>query len=149
MAIERGADAELGAEFGLLVGAHALVAIADGDIGIAGEEDAAVGQPLQRGEAAQRVVARKRIVEEGAIEGSEVEAFGERPGLVLGQLDQAVAQAGAQNCSSVSAKTVRPAALSGPSWASAGGRITSAKKRAVTSLASRKAGSPSRAASLV
>ena len=32
----------------------------------------------------------------------------------------------AQNCSSDSANTVLPAALSGPSWARAGGRMTSA-----------------------
>ena len=35
-------------------------------------------------------------------------------------------QAWRQNWSSLSANTVRPAALSGPSWARAGGRMTSA-----------------------
>lgn len=111
MAIERGADAELGPELRLLVGTHAGVAVANRDVGIAREEHAAVGQPLHGREAAQRVIAGKWIVEEGAIEGSEVEAFGERLGLVRWEFDQARGQ----NCSSGSAKTVRPAALSGPS----------------------------------
>lgn len=72
--------------------------------------------------AAQRVIVGKGIVEERLFERGEVEAPGEGPRLVFGELDQAVAQ----NWSSFSANTVRPAAFSGPSWASAGGRITSA-----------------------
>jgi hypothetical protein len=38
------------------------------------------------------VVARERIVEEGALEVGEVEAVGEGAGLVVRQLDQAPAQ---------------------------------------------------------
>ena len=82
MAIERRADAELGAELGLLVGAHAGVAVADRDVGVAREEDAAVGQALQRREAAQRVIVGERIVEEGGLERRQVEAPGEGLGLV-------------------------------------------------------------------
>src|SRR4029079_6011905 len=102
------------------------------------------GQALDRRELAQRVVAREGIVEEGTVQPGKIEAVGEGARLAVRQLDQSRAQ----NCSSLSANTVRPAALSGPSWASAGGRITSAKKRAVITLASRKAGSPCRGASL-
>ena len=53
---------------------------------------------------------------------NQVEAPGEGLGLVRRQLDQP----SGQSCASVSANTVRPAALMGPSWASAGGRTTSA-----------------------
>ena len=62
------------------------------------------------------------IVEKSALQRREIEAPGECPGLVRRQLDEAAGQ----NWSSLSANTVRPAALSGPSWASAGGTITSA-----------------------
>ena len=72
--------------------------------------------------AAQRVIVGEGVVEERSLERSEVEAPGEVPRLFLGQFDQTPAQ----NCSSLRANTVRPAALRGPSWASAGGRITSA-----------------------
>jgi len=86
------------------------------------DEDAAVGQALQRREAAQRVIVGERIGQEGGFERRQVEPPGE--GLCLGrrQLDQGAVQ----SCASESANTVRPAALSGPSWASAGGRTTSA-----------------------
>src|SRR5262249_16303971 len=140
MAVERRADPELRAELGFLVRAHARIAVALRHVGIARQEHAAVGQALDWREAAPRVVARERGIGEGLVEAGQMEALGQGARLVLGQL--------AQNCSSFSANTVRPAAFSGPSWASAGGRITSAKKRAVITLASRKAGSPSRAASL-
>jgi len=122
VAIERRADAELGAELGLLVGAHAGVAIADRDVGVAREKDAAVRQALQRREAAQRMVVGERIVEKSPLERCQIEPPGEGLGFVLGQFDQATSQSWA----SVRANTVRPAALRGPSWASAGGRITSA-----------------------
>ena len=62
------------------------------------------------------------IVEERLLQGREIEAPGEGLRFVRRQLDQARAQ----SCASVNANTVRPAALMGPSWASAGGTITSA-----------------------
>src|SRR5215212_6591936 len=96
MLVERRADAELGSELGLLVGAHDRIAIADRDVGIARQEHAAVGQALER---------------------RQIEAPGEGLRLVCRKLDQARAQ----SCASESANTVRPAALSGPSWANAGG----------------------------
>jgi hypothetical protein len=122
MAIERRADAELGPELGLLVRQHARIAIADRDIGMAREEDAAIGQALDRREAAQRVIAGKRVVEESGLERRQIEALGERLRFVGRQLDQPRRQSRASS----SANTVRPAALMGQSWASAGGRITSA-----------------------
>ena len=122
MLVERRADAELGPELGLLVGQHAGVAVAHRDIGIARDEDAAVGQALQRREAAQRVIVGEGIGEEGGLQRRQVEAPGEGFGLIRRQLDQPAAQ----SCASDRANTVRPAALSGPSWASAGGRTTSA-----------------------
>src|SRR5918994_2501284 len=122
MLVERRADAELGAELGLLVGAHHGIAVADRDVGIARQEHAAVGQALQRREAAQCVIVGEGVVEEGALEARQVEATGEGLRLVRRQLDQACAQSWA----SESANTVRPAAFRGPSWASTGGRMTSA-----------------------
>jgi hypothetical protein len=92
MAVERGADAELGTELGLLVGAHAGVAVADRDIGIAREKHAAIGQALQRREAAQRVIVGEGIVKKGALQRREIEAPGESPGLVRRQLDEAPGQ---------------------------------------------------------
>lgn len=68
------------------------------------------------------MVARKRIVEERRLERGKIEASGEGFRLVRRQLDQA----GRQSCASVSANTVWPAALIGPSWAKAGGTMTSA-----------------------
>jgi hypothetical protein len=120
--VERRADAELGAELGFLVGAHHRIAVADRNVGIARQEHAAVGQALERREAAQRVIVGKGVVEEGAFEARQIEAPGEGFRFVRRQLDQT----GAQSCASESANTVRPAALSGPSWANAGGRMTSA-----------------------
>lgn len=89
---------------------------------MAREKDAAVRQALDGREAAQRVIVGEGIVEERLLQSGEIEAPGESLGFVRRQLDQA----GAQSCASVSANTVRPAALMGPSWASAGGTITSA-----------------------
>jgi hypothetical protein len=68
------------------------VAIADRDIGIAREEDAAVGQALERREAAERMIVGKGIVEKGAVKCCKIEASGESPGLVFRQLDQAPGQ---------------------------------------------------------
>ena len=68
------------------------------------------------------MVVGKGIVEERPLERRQIEPLGEGLGFVLGQFDQATSQ----SCASVRANTVRPAALSGPSWASAGGRMTSA-----------------------
>jgi hypothetical protein len=68
------------------------------------------------------VIVWEGVVEEGALEARQVEATGEGLRLVRRQLDQACAQ----SCASESANTVRPAAFRGPSWASAGGRMTSA-----------------------
>lgn len=62
------------------------------------------------------------ILQEGGLEGRQIEALGDGPRLVGRQLEQA----GRQSAASSSANAVRPAALRGPSWASAGGRITSA-----------------------
>ena len=62
------------------------------------------------------------IVEKGALQGGQIEAPGRGARLVRRQLDEVRSQ----NWSSFSANTVRPAAFSGPSWASAGGRMTSA-----------------------
>ena len=89
---------------------------------MAREEDAAVGQALQRRKAAQRMVVGEGVVQERRLERRQIEAPGEGLGLVRRQLDQAAGQSWA----SVSANTVWPAALIGPSWASAGGRTTSA-----------------------
>ena len=89
---------------------------------MAREKDTAVRQALERREAAQRVIVGEGIVEERPLQSREVEASGEGLGFVRRQLDQA----GAQSCASDSANTVRPAALMGPSWASAGGTSTSA-----------------------
>ena len=124
MLVERRADAELGSELGLLVGAHARVAIADRDVGIARQEHAAVGQALQRREAAQRVIVGEGIVEESRARAPPGRSAGRRPAPRPRQLDQATSWLRAAPPSS--ANTVRPAALSGPSWASAGGRMTSA-----------------------
>ena len=63
-------------------------------------------------------------VEKSPLECCQIEPPGEGLGFVLGQFDQAASQS--QSWASVRANTVRPAALRGPSWASAGGRITSA-----------------------
>jgi len=68
------------------------IAVAERDIGIAREKDAAVGQPLQRREAAERVIVGEGIVEEAALQRRQVEAFGKRPGLVRWQLDEAPGQ---------------------------------------------------------
>ncbi len=122
MPVERTADAELGAELRLLVGAHTRIAVADSDVGITREEDAAVRQALDRRVAAQRVIVGEGILEEGRLERGKVEAPGDGPSLLLRQFDQTLVQ----NWSSFRANTVWPAALRGPSWASAGGRITSA-----------------------
>jgi hypothetical protein len=111
MLVERRADTELGAELGLLVGAHDRIAVADRDVGIARQEHAAVGQALERREAAQRVIVGERVGEERGLERRQIEAPGEGLRLVRRQLDQAAVQSWA----SVSANTVRPAALSGPS----------------------------------
>ena len=92
MAMERRADAEFGTELGLLVGAHARVAIADGHVGITRKKDAAVGQALQRRVAAQRVIVGEGIVEKGRLQRREIEAPGEGPGLVCRQLDEARGQ---------------------------------------------------------
>jgi hypothetical protein len=59
---------------------------------MARQEHAAVGQALQRREAAQRVIVGERIVEEGGIELCQIEALGEGARLVVRQLDQAIAQ---------------------------------------------------------
>jgi len=56
---------------------------------MAREEHAAVGQPLQRREAAQRVIVGEGIVEEGAVELCQIEAASEGLRLVRRQLDQA------------------------------------------------------------
>ena len=81
---------------------------------------------LDRREAAQRVIVGEGVVEKGAFEARQVEAAGEGLRVVRRQLDQAAFQNWAQSCASGSANTVRPAALSGPSWANAGGMMTSA-----------------------
>jgi hypothetical protein len=47
---------------------------------------------LHRRMTAQRMVTGEGILEEGRLECGEVEAPGESPGLVLGQLDQTLAQ---------------------------------------------------------
>ena len=122
MAIERRADTELRPELGLLVGQQARITVADRDVGIARKEDAAIRQPFDGREAAQRVIAGEGIVEERGLERRQIEALGEGARFVGRQLGQARRQ----SCASSSANTVRPAALMGPSWASAGGRITSA-----------------------
>src|SRR5262249_47122698 len=122
MAEEGRAQPELGAEFGFLVRPHAQIAVADRDIAVARQEYAAVGQALQRRKAAQRVIVREGVVEERRLERQQIEALGEVPRLVRRQLDQS----GCQSCASSSANTVWPAALIGPTCASAGGRITSA-----------------------
>ena len=90
MSVERRADAELGAELGLLVRAHARVAVAQRDVLVARQEHAAVGQALDGREAAQRVIVGEGIVEERGLERGEVEALGEgAPASSAGQLDQA------------------------------------------------------------
>ena len=55
------------------------VAVADRDVGIARQEHAAVGQALQRREAAQRVIVGEGIVEEGALERRPDRSAGRRP----------------------------------------------------------------------
>lgn len=91
-------------------------------MGIARQEHAAVGQALDRREAVERVIVGEGIVEERLLQSGEIEAPSEGLGFVRRQFDQARAQ----SCASVKANTVRPAALIGPSWASAGGTMTSA-----------------------
>ena len=92
MAVERRADAEFRTELGLLVGTHAGIAIAESDIDVAREKDAAVGQALQRREAPERMIVREGIVEEAAFQRRQIESPSKCPGLVRRQLDEAPGQ---------------------------------------------------------
>jgi len=67
---------------------------------MARQEDTAVGQALERREAAQRVIGGEGIGQEGGLERRQIEVPGDGLRLVRRQLDQA----GAQSCASVRAR---------------------------------------------